>query len=73
MSEGGFPTNKLIGMVISLFLISILLPLGLNQLFSMTLPASADPSITTILLTVLPIMIVISIMVTYVPKKMGGK
>lgn len=67
MSEK-FSTDKLIGMVIGFLLIAILLPIGLDALLTMVLPEGIDSTIETLIMVVLPLMAVLGIVLTFIPK-----
>jgi len=57
-------TNRIIAVVISLLLIGILLPIGLNDILGFT---STNSTIQTLVATVIPIMAVIGIVLAIIP------
>lgn len=59
-------SGKIIGMVISLLLAGILLPIGLTDIVAFN---STNPTIETLVGTVLPIMAVIGLVMLFVSKK----
>lgn len=76
-------SQYIIGIAISLLVIAVMLPIGINELATIgdtvvynatdgtslgTLTSLADPAIITILSTLLPIIAVIGILLYFVPK-----
>jgi len=57
--------GKIIGVGLSLFVLGILLPLGLNQIANATMP-NVDPAVITVVQILLPVMAVISVVMWYV-------
>lgn len=60
--------NKIISVVISLILIGVLIPIGLNDVLAFT---STNSTIQTLVSTVVPIMAVIGIVMALIPRQRG--
>ena len=57
--------GAIVGLVVSLLLVGILMPIGLNEILGFT---SDNSTIQTLVATVLPIMAVIGLVLAMVPK-----
>jgi len=68
---GSVSPNVVIGIVISFILIAVFMPIGLQQLASMSIPTEME-TVGTLLTTVVPIIAVISIVLLMLPKQKGG-
>jgi len=59
--------STIIGLVVSLILVAVLLPIGINQIATATFDASVDPTVITLITVVIPIMAVIGIVLKMIP------
>lgn len=57
--------TSIVGVVISLLILGILLPIGLNEILGFQ---STDSTVQTLIATVLPILAVIGVIMIFIPK-----
>ena len=69
--EGKNIMQYIIGLVIALFVVAALTPTALNELYSATLHTDTPAVVSTILLTILPILFVLSIAMKFYGSKKG--
>lgn len=65
----GLKVSYIVGVVIAAILLGTLLPIALNDLLAFT---STNPTVQTLVATVLPLLAVIAIVLLFIPK-MGKK
>lgn len=59
--------EQVVGLTIGIILIAVLLPIGIDLLVNMT-TTDWDPAVVTLLQVVLPILAVIGLVATFIPK-----
>ena len=62
-----FNSSAIIGLVVSLILVAILMPIGINQIAGAVFDEGVDATIVTLLTIVVPIMAVIGIVLQMIP------
>jgi len=61
--------GKIIGVIVALILLGVLLPIGMTDILGFT---STDSTIQTLVATVLPLMAVVGIVISLIPRSEGA-
>ena len=61
--------GKIIGVIVALILLGVLLPIGMTDILGFT---SDDSTIQTLVATVLPLMAVVGIVISLIPRSEGA-
>lgn len=61
-------TNNIINVVVAFIIIAVLVPIGLDQLLTATLPETTPAVVETLLLTILPLLAILGIVLPFVKR-----